>query len=273
MPACRLPAAGRDGQVSGKYRMIKYKAIVVIPARYGSTRLPAKMLLRKTGKYLVEHTYEQVSRCRNVARIIIATDDKRLAKAARSFGAEVRMTSPRHTCGTERIVEVIRKLPPSAGRYIINVQGDEPEVDPAVIDRLISVLQQPCLDMVTLACPIGSNKDWVDPNKVKVALDRNGFALSFKRVIMGTLPNRCYRHLGVYGYKRAALLRFARLAQTESEKVNRLEQLRALENGFRIKVILTDKATYGIDTKDDYDKFAKRIRLKNKENRKQESQL
>lgn len=253
--------------------MMKYKAIVIIPARYGSTRLPAKMLLKETGKYLIQHTYERVTKCRNVARVIVATDDKRAAKAARSFGAEVRMTSPRHTCGTERIIEVIKKLSPGTTRFVVNVQGDEPEIDPIVIDRLISALQQPRLDMVTLACPISSKNDWTDPNKVKVMLDRNGLALSFKRVIMGTLPGRCYRHLGVYGYKRAALLRFARLPQTESEKVNRLEQLRALENGFRIKVLITDKANYGIDTREDYDKFVKRIRPKDTENRKRKKHL
>jgi 3-deoxy-manno-octulosonate cytidylyltransferase (CMP-KDO synthetase) len=239
---------------------MKMKAIVVIPARYGSTRLSAKMLLKKTGKYLVQHTYERVVKCRNVARIIIAADDSRVAKAVRSFGAEVMMTSPKHTCGTERIAEVVRKLPLGAARYVVNVQGDEPEIDPAVIDRLILALSQARLDMATLACPLKSERDWTDPNKVKVTIDANGFALSFRRVVMGAIPNRCYRHLGVYGYKRASLLRFDRLAQTESEKVNRLEQLRAMENNFRIKVLLADKAPYGIDTKDDYDKFVKRVR-------------
>ncbi|MFH1226353.1 MAG: 3-deoxy-manno-octulosonate cytidylyltransferase [Planctomycetota bacterium] len=241
------------------------KAIVVIPARYGSTRLPAKILLKDTGKYLIQHTYEQVRKCRNVSRIIIATDDERIKKAAQSFGAEVKMTSPKHTCGTERIAEVVKSMPAGQASFIVNVQGDEPEINPAVIDRLIEGLKNPDVDMITLACPIDCKHELVDSNKVKIKLDKRGFALWFRRIVENNslrfcVTNRIYRHLGVYGYKRHSLIKFVSLAPTSSEIVNHLEQLRALDNGFRIKAIRAKKAHYGIDTKEDYDNFVKRVK-------------
>ncbi|MFA5795405.1 MAG: 3-deoxy-manno-octulosonate cytidylyltransferase [Candidatus Brocadiia bacterium] len=242
------------------------KAVVIIPARYGSTRLFAKALLKETGKYMVQHTYEQVKKCRNVSRIIIATDDERIKKAAQSFGAEVRMTSPKHTCGTERIAEVVRSMPAGQIPYIINVQGDEPEINPGDVDRMIDGLHKTGVDMTTLACPIGYKKDLVDFNKVKVKLDKHGFALWFKRVIKkeslkNITTSEVYRHLGVYGYKRRSLIKFTSLAPTPSEIANRLEQLRALDNGFRIKVILAKDAHYGIDTKEDYMNFIERTKI------------
>ncbi|MFH1231080.1 MAG: 3-deoxy-manno-octulosonate cytidylyltransferase [Planctomycetota bacterium] len=230
------------------------KALVVIPARYGSTRLPAKVLLKKTGKYLMQHTYEQVLKCSLVDRVIIATDDKRVLKTGQSFGAEVMMTSKYHSCGTERIAEVARHLP---YRYIINVQADEPRIDPAAIDKLIKALQHnKSVDIATLATPL-KQKDIPDPNKVKMLLDSKNNALSFQRFISNTAKGkyRYYRHLGIYGYKKGALLRFIKLPQTESEKELRLEQLRALENGFKIKVVVIKNAFYGIDTPKDYKEF------------------
>jgi 3-deoxy-manno-octulosonate cytidylyltransferase (CMP-KDO synthetase) len=235
------------------------KALVVIPARYGSTRLPAKVLLKQSRKYLMQHTYEQVLKCSLVDRVIIATDDKRVLKAAQTFGAEVKLTSKHHSCGTERITEVARYLP---YQYIINVQADEPGIDPAAIDKLIKALQHnKSVDIATLATPL-KQKDMPDPNKVKVLLDSKNNALSFQRSIsnMAKGKYRYYRHLGIYGYKKNALLKFVKLPQTDSEKELRLEQLRALENGFHIKVVVIKNAFYGIDTADDYKVFIKRYK-------------
>ena len=264
------------------------KTLVVIPARYGSTRLSAKVLLKETGKYLMQHTYEQVLKCSLVDRVIIATDDRRVLKAGQSFGAEVRLTSKHHTCGTERITEVARYLP---YHYIINIQADEPEIDPKAIDRIIKTLQlNKNIDIATLATPL-KQKDIPDSNKVKVLLDNKNNAVSFQRSIRqsiehpfrvlaqrtrqgswsranskksdalrSTLYAHYYRHLGIYGYKKDALLRFVKLPPTDSEKELRLEQLRALENGFKIKVVVIGNAFYGIDTEDDYKVFIKRYK-------------
>jgi 3-deoxy-manno-octulosonate cytidylyltransferase (CMP-KDO synthetase) len=230
------------------------KSLVVIPARYGSTRLPAKVLLNETGKYLLQHTYEQVLKCRLVDRIIIATDDRRVLKACQSFGAEVKLTSKNHVCGTDRIIEVARRLPYS---YIINVQADEPEIDPKAIDKVIQTLQSDKnIDIATLAVAL-SKKEIPDPNKVKVSLDRRHNAVSFRRLI-GNNAGHYFRHLGIYGYKKDALLKFVRLPQTASEQEFKLEQLRALENGLKIKVAVIKKAFYGIDTEADYKLFARR---------------
>jgi 3-deoxy-manno-octulosonate cytidylyltransferase (CMP-KDO synthetase) len=237
------------------------KTLVVIPARYGSTRLPAKVLLKASGKYLIQHTYEQVLKCKLVGRIIIATDDKRVFKASQEFGAEVRMTSKRHTCGTERIAQVSRHLP---CQYVINVQADEPQINPKSVDKVIAILQHnKDVDIATLSTRL-DKKDLTDPNKVKVIIDRNNIAIGFRRLINNseliTHNSRLYRHIGIYGYRKNALLRFVKLPQTESEKQLRLEQLRALENGFKIKVALINKAFYGIDTPSDYQAFLKRIK-------------
>lgn len=237
------------------------RTLVVIPARYGSTRLPAKVLLKASGKYLMQHTYEQILKCKLVDRIIIATDDKLVFKAGKEFGAEVRMTSRHHTCGTERIAEVARRLP---YQYVINVQADEPQIDHRSVDKVIAILQRnKDVDIATLASRIEEN-DMPDPNKVKVLVGRNNLAIGFKRLINNseliTHNLKLYRHIGIYGYRKDALLRFIKLPQTESEKALRLEQLRALENGFKIKVALINKAFYGIDTPADYQAFLRRVK-------------
>jgi len=263
------------------------KAVVIIPARYGSTRLPAKVLLNKTGKYLVQHTYEQALKAGEVSRVIIATDDNRVAKAIRNFGGDVAMTSPRHSSGTDRIAEVARRL-----KYpiVVNLQADEPEIDPRIIDRVIKLVRLKGIDIATLACPFRNKQELNDPAKVKVLVDSKGFAIDFSRSkipptplikggIKGGIPllrgesrGNCpllkggmgglrgiNRHIGIYAYKRARLLEFTRLLPTQREKQEKLEQLRALENGFRIKVGLIKKAPAGIDTPRDYAQFVSRI--------------
>jgi len=241
------------------------KTLVVIPARYGSTRLPAKVLLNKTGKFLMHHTYDQVRKCKLVDRIIIATDDKRVVKAGLSFCAETMMTSKNHACGTDRIAEVARSLP---YQLIINVQADEPEIDPKAIDRVIMALRKdPKIDIATVAVPL-KPRDLADPNKVKAFFSRDRLATAFVRSIdqlkyfsenkVDTAQR--FRHIGIYGYRKQSLLRFVKLPQSELEKEIRLEQLRAMANGFRIKMVLLKSISigYGIDTPEDYDDFVKR---------------
>jgi 3-deoxy-manno-octulosonate cytidylyltransferase (CMP-KDO synthetase) len=236
------------------------KAIVIIPARYGSTRLPAKVLLDKTGKYLVRHTYEQVLKAKRVSRIIIATDDKRVFKAVQNFGGEVKMTSSKHRSGTDRIAQVARGLMASV---IVNLQADEPEIDPKAIDLVIKLAGGKGVDMATLACPFKGAKELADPNKVKVLIDDKGFALDFSRQKQSLMKNKTSRlnikrHIGVYAYKREKLLLFTKLAPVAREKTERLEQLRAVGNAFRIKTGILKKGHVGIDTILDYEGFVKR---------------
>lgn len=243
--------------------------LVVIPARYGSTRLPVKVLLNETGKYLMHHTYEQVKKCKLVDRIIIAADDERVQKAGLSFCAETLMTSKDHACGTDRIAEVARAMP--GYQHIINVQADEPEIDPRAISKVILALKKNSgIDIATVAVPM-EEKHLTDPNKVKVFFNRDKLALAFVRTlnqlkyfIPGIDNTQRYRHIGIYGYKRTSLLRFVQFPQAELEKQLKLEQLRAMANGFKIEIVLLKSMLggYGIDTPADYQAFVKRYNRK-----------
>ncbi len=242
------------------------KAIVIIPARYGSTRLAGKVLLKQSGKYLIQHTYEQVTKARLVDRTIIATDDSRVFKAVESFGGEVIKTAKRHRSGTERVAEVAAKLKCS---LIINVQGDEPEINPNHIDTVIRLLKSDrCAGIATLACPFQKDIDIMDPHKNKVVLDRRGYALYFSRnpipsslrsLRLGGEFRDYLRHLGIYGYRRNVLLYLAKQRPTPLEQSENLEQLRGLENGIKIKVGIVPFAQVGIDTPKDYQAFLRRI--------------
>ncbi len=239
------------------------KALVIIPARYGSTRLAGKVLLRRTGKYLVQHTYEQVTKARLVDRIIIATDDERVLRAARDFGGEAVLTSRRLRSGTERVAEIAAKL---NYHYIINVQADEPEINPKYIDAVIKLLQTDAgAGIATLASPFTKNESVNDPNKVKVVLDRQGYALYFSRSPIpyfrkGGSKVKAFRHLGIYGYRKKVLLSLARQAPTSLEQMENLEQLRALENGIKIRIGIVKTAPLGIDTRGDYQRFITRYK-------------
>ncbi|MFC1525169.1 3-deoxy-manno-octulosonate cytidylyltransferase, partial [Planctomycetota bacterium] len=196
------------------------KALVIIPARYGSTRLAGKVLLRRTGKYLVQHTYEQVTKARLVDRIIIATDDKRVLRAARDFGGEAVLTSRRLRSGTERVAEVAAKL---SYHYIVNVQADEPEINPKYIDTVIRLLgTDKKAGMSSLACPFDKKVDIADPNKVKVVLDKHKYALYFSRSLISYQPQvksaTVLRHLGIYGYRKDVLLSLVRIPPSPLEK-------------------------------------------------------
>jgi len=243
--------------------------LAVIPARYASTRFPGKPLARQTGKYLIQHVCERVAAAGLVRRRIVATDDERIAAAVREFGGEAVMTRPDHPSGTDRIAEVVRGLPGSPDDIILNVQGDEPEIEPEYLDRLVERLAGEPHDecpVATLACPFPPDGDPRDPNCVKVVANLAGRALYFSRARIpyprdgdgdGT-PDRCLLHLGVYAYRRACLLQLAAWKPGELEQVEKLEQLRVLEHGLALAVEIVPQASVGIDTPEDYARFVAR---------------
>lgn len=238
--------------------------IAVIPARWASTRFPGKPLALLRGKPLVQHVWERACRAGSVDRVIVATDDMRIARAASGFGAEVALTSPRHPTGTDRLAEVAAKLP--SARIILNVQGDEPDIAPATIDRLARELRgNPRLGMATAANPVSDPEDVQNPNVVKVVTDRAGRALYFSRGAIpfdrdGTGGVRYLRHQGIYAYRRRVLLDFVRWKPTPLEKAEKLEQLRALENGVQIGVITVKHASVGVDAPEDLARAERALR-------------
>ncbi|MFN2621310.1 MAG: 3-deoxy-manno-octulosonate cytidylyltransferase [Chthoniobacterales bacterium] len=247
------------------------KAVGIIPARWGSTRFPGKALHSIAGKPLLRHVWERCRRAKKLDRLIVATDDFRIAETAFDWGAEVAMTSPNHASGTDRIAEVAAKL--KAFAHIINIQGDEPLVDPKLIDRLVRELRRDkSLEMITAAHPFEDPAAAVSIHQVKVVLDRNGNALYFSRALIpasrngglsrdggterktgrfGERPSLYFRHQGIYGYTRDLLLRFVRWKTSPLERAEALEQLRALENGVRIRVVMTGSGSPGVDTPED----------------------
>ncbi|HVX86257.1 MAG TPA: 3-deoxy-manno-octulosonate cytidylyltransferase [Phycisphaerae bacterium] len=242
------------------------RAVIVIPARYGSTRFPGKPLARQTGKYLIEHVVEQARKARGAAEVVVATDDARIAAAASSFGARAVMTSAAHPSGTDRVAEVMRHGEFAGMDIAINVQGDEPEIDPAIIENLIGACGRPGVEMATVSAPFEHHGEVENPNIVKVVTDRAGFALYFSRAAIpfnrdggaaGPLP-RYHKHLGIYGYRREALLTLASSAVCDLERAEKLEQLRALYLGMRLYVHDAVRAPHGIDTPEDYAAFVKR---------------
>jgi 3-deoxy-manno-octulosonate cytidylyltransferase (CMP-KDO synthetase) len=251
-------------------------ATVVIPARLGSTRFPAKILASETGKPLVQHVVDQVRRCKRVREVLVATDDERVVKALAPFGTRCVMTSPHHQSGTDRIAEVARGLTERGGenQVLVNVQGDEPEIEPETVDALVAVMESADADMATVATPFPPGADPADPNLVKVVFGVDGRALYFSRSPVPFYRDGAgaaqaaagsaayYLHLGIYAYRRRFLLEFAAWPQTPMEKAEKLEQLRALEHGRSIKVVTISRAAHGIDTPAQYAEFVKRQRLK-----------
>jgi 3-deoxy-manno-octulosonate cytidylyltransferase (CMP-KDO synthetase) len=237
---------------------------VIIPARWASTRFPGKPLVPLRGKPLVQHVWERAGRAKRVGRIIIATDDMRIAEAAFDFGAEVALTSPKHPTGTDRLAEVAKKL--KSASIILNVQGDEPDIAPSTIDRLAEALQDdPKLGMVTAANPLTDPADVQDPNVVKVVIDLAGRALYFSRSVIphdrdGRGGVRYLRHQGIYGYRRKVLLGFVKWKPTPLEQAEKLEQLRALEHGIAIGVIVVRRGSVGVDVPADLAKAERALR-------------
>ena len=237
-----------------------------IPARYGSTRFPAKVLAKDTGKYLLQHTCERACQAKLLEKVIIATDDERVAAAAKSFGADWAMTSPEHQSGTDRIAEAVADIDVD---IVVNLQADEPEIDPTNIDHLAELLvNNPDYPMATLAAEFQRAEQVADPNIVKVVLDRKAGAIYFSRspipynrdeAGIGKL-NQYLRHLGIYAYRKEFLLKITALQQTPLEKIEKLEQLRVLESGFRILVGKVKHTCDGIDTPEQYAAFVARYR-------------
>jgi 3-deoxy-manno-octulosonate cytidylyltransferase (CMP-KDO synthetase) len=229
--------------------------IAVIPARYGSTRLPAKALADIGGVPMIVRVWRQVSMARSIERVIVATDDERIAAPVRAAGGEAMMTSATHQSGTDRIAEVATKVP--ADIYI-NVQGDQPFTDPRDLDAVATpMLADASIDMATLATPIGDLEEFRNPTKVKVVCDVTGNALYFSRSPiphardLEGVPPGALRHIGVYAYRREFLMRFASMPQGKLEQLEKLEQLRALENGYRIRVVASVSPQLEIDTAED----------------------
>jgi 3-deoxy-manno-octulosonate cytidylyltransferase (CMP-KDO synthetase) len=255
--------------------------IAIIPARYHSTRLEGKLLLSLGGQPLILYTLEQAQLARNVNRLIVATDDKRILDVVKERGFEAVLTSPDHRSGSDRIAEVAEKLPKHS--IIVNVQGDEPMIPPTTIEKAVDVLLNDKNIVMSTTCePIKDIKDVISPDVVKVVTDNNGFALYFSRSPIpfprdvvkkyGTIekalenePNLLLsfkKHTGLYVYRREFLLEYTKTPQSDLEKIEMLEQLRALENGTKIKVVEVEESSIGVDTKEDFEKVCKLLEEK-----------
>jgi 3-deoxy-manno-octulosonate cytidylyltransferase (CMP-KDO synthetase) len=249
------------------------KITAIIPARFASVRFAGKVLADILGKPMVQHVYERTAKAAMVSEVIVATDDERVAAAVRTFGGRVEMTDKGHETGTDRLAEVAARLDSD---IIVNVQGDEPLIEPAMIDEAIKPLvEDSSVLMGTLKSRIKTLHDFLSQNVVKVVTDRAGFALYFSR---SPLPNfrdkwndlkdekfvsgkiLCYKHVGLYVYRRDFLLQYARMSPTFLELAEKLEQLRVLENGYRIKVVETEFETIGVDTPGDLEKVVERLK-------------
>lgn len=252
------------------------KAVGIIPARWSSTRFPGKPLHFIAGKPLLQRVWE---RCRQAARldsVIIATDDMRIADAAFDWGAEVALTSRRHTSGTDRVAEVARKA--KKFTYVVNIQGDEPLIDPRLIDKLVQKLDSdPTIEIITAAHPFANATEATSPHQVKVVVDLNDRALYFSRALIpfprsggseaarksgrfAKPPVPFLRHQGIYGFRRDTLLRFVRWKPSPLERIESLEQLRALENGVSVHVLVTRHGSPGVDTPKEAEALERNLR-------------
>ena len=230
--------------------------LCVIPARYSSTRLPGKPLAMIAGKPMIQHVYERASRAQRPKKVLVATDHPLVYEAVEGFGGRAIMTSPHHPTGTDRLAEVAEKFPEVD--LIINVQGDEPLIPPEIIDDLAQAFDQnQDLQMATLMTEMDES-EYNAPSAVKVVTDLEGYALYFSRSLLpfprsdAGIP--VYKHIGIYAYRRDFLLKFAKLSPTPLEETESLEQLRALEHGYKIKVLKTDFKSIGVDTMEDLEK-------------------
>ena len=252
--------------------------IAVIPARFASSRFPGKPLAKETGKFMIEHVYERVAAAARIDRTVVATDDERIAEAVKSFGGEAMMTRADHFSGTDRVAEVAAALGLKESDIVLNVQGDEPEIEPGSLDRLVERMKGGASTreaIGTIAAPFddegpreGAGSP-LDPNCVKVVVDGQGMALYFSRSpipfprdTMGVVdrPSRWLLHMGVYAFRAGTLKEFAggQLAPSKLEKAESLEQLRWLENGYAIAVEIVEHRSVGIDTPEDYAGFVQR---------------
>ncbi len=238
------------------------QVVVVIPSRFAATRLPGKPLVNLAGKPMVQHVYEQAKLAQTVHRVLVATDDQRIVDAVLAFGGEARMTRSDHRTGTERIAEVAAHEP---GDVFVNVQGDEPLIDPVAIDTAVAaLLEDPPAQIATVATPIRHVPDIMDPNVVKTVLDFDSNALYFSRAPVPWVRDtqqkvhvKYWKHLGLYVFQRDALLEYPTLPQGELEKIEQLEQLRWLENGWKIRVAEVEHDAVSVDVPEDVTRVEK----------------
>ncbi len=230
------------------------KGIAVIPARYHSTRFPGKPLALLKGKPLIQHVWEKASRAKNIEKLLVATDHEEIFKKIKEFGGECVFTSPHHKSGTDRVAEVVKEMD---FEIIVNVQGDEPMIEPVLIDRTVEVLNDVEVPMTSIYEVWEDDKAFFNPNIVKVVLDKDSFAIYFSRspIPYSKDSGKFFRHIGIYGYKKDTLLKLISLPQSNLEIREGLEQLRAIENGIKIKMIKSDKKTMGVDTPEDLEKI------------------
>ena len=238
------------------------EAVAIIPARYGSTRFPGKALADIHGKSLIRHVYERVSLSPAVSRVVVATDDDRIKREVEMFGGTAVMTSPDHVSGTDRVVEAAKI---TGGDIIVNVQGDEPLIDPELIDRVIeNLVNDSEIVCSTAAFPITDKALYDDPNSVKVVCDLKGRALYFSRspvpFFRDSEFNRAFIHIGIYCFRKDFLDIYSELKPTTLETSEKLEQLRILENGYRIGVVVTEHNAIGVDTEEDLEKVRRLIK-------------
>ncbi len=253
---------------SGSVQATRCRSRIVIPARLASTRLPRKLLLRETGRSLIQHTYEAAQTARRPESVCVATDHREIFDEVRSFGGQVEMTDPHAPSGTDRVAEVALRM--DHVDLVVNVQGDEPEISGTAIDLAIRLLEEDAQAVVsTLATPIRRREQLEDPACVKVVFDHRGRAMYFSRSripcarewderLLSADPPVFYQHVGLYAYRRDFLLKLAQMPPSPLEKVERLEQLRVLESGHSILVGVVDELTVGIDTPADYRAFVER---------------
>ena len=235
---------------------------IIIPARYASTRLEGKPLLRANGKTIIQWVYEKAKLSKLASDVIVATDDKRIFDEVENFGGKACMTSTEHKCGSDRLVEVLNKY--ENIKIAVNVQGDEPMIEPTSIDKAIETLiNDNNADISTLIRKIEDEEEINNPNTVKAVKDNFGYAMYFSRSPLPYERNKnqasAFAHIGLYVYRRDALLKMSKLPQSDLEKAESLEQLRALQNGMKIKTAIVNYKPVGIDTKEDFEEFLKKV--------------
>ena len=235
------------------------KVIAIIPARFDSTRFPGKPLVKLGNKFIIQHVYEQAKKSNLFEEVIVGTDDQRIFEAVDGFGGKVALTSKKHESGTDRVAEVCDKMPCCKNAdVVVNVQGDEPFITEKPLRKLIEAFNDPEVMVASLMHEIKS--DIEDPNVVKVVCDENYYALNFSRIPNPEPRTPNYKHIGVYAFRRKTLFEFVELPESKLEKIEKLEQLRLLENGYKIKMVLTSYKGIGIDTPQDLEKAEKLLK-------------
>jgi len=237
--------------------------IGIIPARLNSKRFPKKILMPLNGKPMVANTVERSLRAKNLDRVILAIDSEETKKALKDFDFEIIMTSKDHTSGTDRIAEVVRDI--EEANIIINIQGDEPMIDPKIIDSLVTKLENPFVEFATIISKNLSVSDILNPNVVKAFINEREEIIEFKRNIFDYQIGGAYRHIGLYGYSRETLMKFTKLEPSQNELVEKLEQLRAIDNGVKINALIKDYKSIAIDTEQDLENL---VQLLNSESEK-----